>query len=147
GIRGSVTYSVDESRHILGDSLMVVRPDFWVGTANKQLNFVQHVCALLKPGGRAAMVVPDNVLYEVGSASAVRRQLLERFELHTILRLPPGLFYAAGVKANVIFFDRPVALRSRNMKLWVYDLRTDNRYSLKTRPLTRGDLREFVDVF
>lgn len=147
GIRGSVTYSADESRHTLIDSLTVIRPDFAVETANKQLNFLQHVCTLLKPGGRAAVVVPDNVLFESGAAAVIRKTLLEEFDLHTLLRLPTGLFYAAGVKSNVLFFDRPISAIEKQAELWVYDLRTDNRYSLKTRPLQATDLQEFVQVY
>ena len=117
------------------------RDDFWVSSANKQLNFVQHVKTLLKPGGRAAVVVPDNVLFEGGAGETLRRGLLDECDVHTLLRLPTGVFYAQGVKANVLFFDRR---RSENRTLWVYDLRTDKRFTLKQRPLTRADLDEFV---
>jgi type I restriction enzyme M protein len=127
------------------EDLTYSRPDFWVETANKQLNFIQHVWAMLKPGGRAAVVVPDNVLYESGAASTVRRRLLEECDVHTLLRLPAGLFYAHGVKANVIFFDKQKTQRSR--RLWVYDLRTDKSFSLKSRPLHDTDLKEFVSLY
>jgi type I restriction enzyme M protein len=120
------------------------RDDFWVQTANKQLNFVQHVKTLLKPGGRAAIVVPDNVLFEGGAGEAVRRGLLDECDVHTLLRLPTGVFYAQGVKANVLFFDRR---HSEARTLWVYDLRTNRRFTLKQRPLTRADLEEFVACY
>jgi type I restriction enzyme M protein len=123
----------------------VVRRDFVAVTSNKQLNFVQHVMSLLKPGGRAAMIVPDNVLFEAGVAAAIRRRLLEVWSLHTIIRLPAGLFYAQGVKANVIFFD--AVLPSANHRVWVYDMRVGAKFSLRTRPLRRQDLDEFVDCY
>ena len=88
GVRGSVTYSAEESK-LIGDGLKVIRPDFWVETANKQLNFLQHVCSMLKPGARAAIVVPDNVLFESGAAAVIRGKLLSRFDVHTLLRLRP----------------------------------------------------------
>ena len=87
------------------------RPDFWTTTTNKQLNFVQHVKSLLKINGRAAVVVPDNVLFEGGAGETVRRKLLHECDVHTLLRLPTGIFYAQGVKANVLFFDRKPAQR------------------------------------
>ncbi len=149
GVKGSVTYAAD-GRGVgrAPDELTIVRPDFWVRTANKQLNFLQHISSLLKPGGRAAVVVPDNVLFEGGAASVVRRQLLQVHDVHTLLRLPTGLFYAHGVKANVLFFDKPAA-RSGPSKpdLWVYDLRSSNRFTLKTKPLQRSDLAEFIRLY
>lgn len=144
GVKGSVTYSGTERRNPRpSEDLTIVRPDFWVQTANKQLNFMQHIVALLKPGGRAAVVIPDNVLFEAGAAAAIRRRLLESCNVHTLLRLPTGLFYAAGVKANVMFFDK----RSPQDSLWVYDLRSDHRFSLKTNPLRTEDLNEFVACY
>jgi type I restriction enzyme M protein len=149
GIKGSVTYSQDGRTQRSDDTLTIVRPDFWVQTANKQLNFLQHIVALLKPGGRAAVVVPDNVLFETGAASAIRRRILESCRVHTLLRLPPGLFYAQGVKSNVLFFDRPLrpAGGAASIQIWAYDLRSDKRFSLKTKPLQREDLQEFVTLF
>jgi type I restriction enzyme M protein len=149
GVKGSVTYTQDHKSVRGDDNLTVVRPDFWVQTANKQLNFLQHIVAQLKPGGRAAVVVPDNVLYEVGAGASIRRRLLEFCNLHTLLRLPAGLFYAQGVKANVLFFDRrqPQEKPSKSEQLWVYELRTTKRYSLKTNPLQREDLHEFVKLY
>jgi type I restriction enzyme M protein len=148
GIKGSVTYTQEKSARI-DDSLTIMRPDFWVQTANKQLNFLQHIVALLKPCGRAAVVVPDNVLFEAGAAAVVRRRLVETCRVHTILRLPPGLFYAAGVKANVIFFEKPKKLGNGApaKRLWIYDLRSDKRYSLRTKPLQHEDLQDFVRLY
>ena len=146
GVKGSVTYA-DRRAGPIVDELTIVRPDFWVQTANKQLNFLQHVVSLLKPGGRAAVVIPDNVLFEAGPAAAIRRRLIERYDVHTLLRLPTGLFYALGVKANVLFFDNRPASASRQHAVWVYDLRSENRFSLKTKPLRPDDLVEFVELF
>lgn len=147
GIKGSVTYSQGKSAKA-DDSLTVIRPDFWVQTANKQLNFLQHIVALLKPGGRAAVVVPDNVLFETGAAASIRRRLVESCRVHTVLRLPQGLFYAAGVKSNVIFFERPNDDQPASTeKVWVYDLRSDKKFSLRTKPLQAEDLRDFVTLF
>ena len=147
GVKGSVTYSKDGKTRRTADDLTARRPDFWVSTANKQLNFVQHVVSLLKTGGRAALVLPDNVLYEPGAGAAIRRRLLENCNVHTLLRLPTGLFYAAGVKANVVFFDQAPPVARNGAELLVYDLRSDNRFSLKANPLKREDLSEFVHVY
>jgi len=131
----------EESR----DALTVVRDDFWATTSNKQLAFMQHIRTLLKIGGRAAVVVPDNVLFEGGAGETVRRKLLHECDVHTLLRLPTGIFYAQGVKANVLFLERRAASASpQTSKLWVYDLRTNQHFTLKTNPLKRGDLEEFV---
>lgn len=131
-----------------GVGSLPVRKDLWVATANKQLNFLQHIPGMLSPGGRAAVVIPDNVLFERGVGEVIRRRLLESFNVHTLLRLPPGLFYAQGVKANVIFFDRPKAPQALATKrLWVYDLRTDVHFTLKTKPLRRGDLEDFIECY
>jgi type I restriction enzyme M protein len=150
GIRGSVTYAQDRRPSRSDDTLTVIRPDFWVQTANKQLNFLQHIVALLKPGARAAVVIPDNVLFETGAAAVIRRRLLETCRVHTLLRLPTGLFYAQGVKANVLFFNRPLGAHQKKSVsdlIWAYDLRSDKRFSLKTKPLQREDLEEFVALF
>ena len=124
------------------------RDDFWATTSNKQLNFVQHVKTLLKVNGRAAVVVPDNVLFEGGAGETVRRKLLHDCDVHTLLRLPTGLFYAQGVKANVLFFDKKAASETPwTKKLWIYDLRTNKHFTLKTDPLKREDLDEFVKCY
>jgi len=147
GVKGSMIYTKDDKSRRTADDLNVTRSDFWVRTANKQLNFVQHVVSLLKPGGRAAVVLPDNVLYEDGAAAAIRRHLLRTCDVHTLLRLPTGLFYAQGVKANILFFDRRPPDQSVTGSLLVYDLRSDSRFSLKTKPLHRSDLDEFVQLY
>ena len=130
------------------ESILYERDDFWASTTNKQLNFVQHVKSLLDIHGRAAVVVPDNVLFEGGAGETVRRQLLRECDVHTLLRLPTGIFYAQGVKANVIFFDRkPASPTPWTSKLWVYDLRTNLHFTLKTRRMQRADLDEFVACY
>jgi type I restriction enzyme M protein len=136
---------VNEEGESEREALTVVRDDFWASTSNKQLNFVQHVKTLLKINGRAAVVVPDNVLFEGGAGETVRRELLHECDVHTLLRLPTGIFYAQGVKANVLFFDRrPASETPWTKTLWIYDLRTNKHFTLKTNPLQRGDLDEFV---
>ncbi|MEU4409480.1 class I SAM-dependent DNA methyltransferase [Streptosporangium sp. NPDC023963] len=148
GVKGSITYSAKEKRSgDNNDDLTVFRSDFWVPTANKQLNFVQHVYMMLKSGGRAALVLPDNVLFEGGAAALIRRKLMELCDVHTILRLPPGLFYAHGVKSNVVFFDVLNRREQPKGSLWVYDLRTDVRFSLRSKPIQESDLLEFVDLY
>ena len=130
------------------EDLIVVREDFWASTSNKQLNFVQHVYTLLKMNGRAAVVVPDNVLFEGGAGETVRRNLLQQCDVQTLLRLPTGIFYAQGVKANVLFFDRkPGREQPWTSTLWIYDLRTNMHFTLKTNPLQRSDLDDFVRCF
>lgn len=124
------------------------RDDFWATTSNKQLNFVQHVKTILAVNGRAAVVVPDNVLFEGGAGETVRRKLLHDCDVYTLLRLPTGLFYAQGVKANVLFFDKkPASETPWTKKLWIYDLRTNQHFTLKTNPLKREDLDEFVKCY
>src|SRR2546425_3376649 len=127
------------------EDLTYVRDDFWATTSNKQLNFLQHVKTLLAISGRAAIVVPDNVLFEGGAGETVRRKLLHECDVHTLLRLPTGIFYAQGVKANVLFFDRkPASEKPWTKTLWIYDLRTNQHFTLKTNPLKRSDLDDFV---
>jgi type I restriction enzyme M protein len=145
GVKGSVTFTPGgPTEAAAARELSFHRPDFWVSTANKQLSFLQHVVVALTPHGRAAVVIPDNVLFESGAAAMVRRRLLETCDVHTLLRLPPGLFYASGVTANVLFFDRQ---QVTDGSMWVYDLRSGNRFSLKTRPIQRDDLSEFVELY
>ena len=146
--RKSSVLVVNEAGEEERQALTVVRDDFWASTSNKQLNFVQHVKTLLKIHGRAAVVVPDNVLFEGGAGETVRRKLLQECDVHTLLRLPTGIFYAQGVKANVLFFDRkPASATPWTRTLWIYDLRTNKHFTLKTNPLERPDLDEFVACY
>ncbi len=147
GRKSSLTFVNAEGEPERQD-LVVVRPDFWATTSNKQLNFLQHVRTLLKNGGCAAIVVPDNVLFEGGAGETVRRHLLDECDVHTLLRLPTGVFYAQGVKANVLFFDRkPASETPWTRDLWIYDLRTNRRFTLKANPLTRAHLDDFVACY
>jgi type I restriction enzyme M protein len=144
GKKSSITIVNDEGKADK-ESLIYERQDFWATTSNKQLNFLQHVKTLLKINGKAAVVVPDNVLFEGGAGETVRRKLLAECDVHTLLRLPTGLFYAQGVKANVIFFDRkPAGEKSWTSKLWIYDLRTNTHFTLKTNSMASEDLKDFV---
>lgn len=124
------------------------RQDFWAITSNKQLNFVQHIHTLLKTGGTAAVVVPDNVLFEGNAGETVRKKLLETTNFHTILRLPTGIFYANGVKANVIFFEnRPASPDRQTKEIWIYDYRTGIHHTLKQKPMREEDLADFVECY
>jgi len=134
------------------DKLVISRPDFWATTSNKQLNFVQHIRSMLDIGGVAAIVVPDNVLFEGNSENSaggkIRERLLHECDVHTILRLPTGIFYAQGVKANVVFFRRHAATKqAATREVWVYDLRTNQHFTLKTKPLRREHLDGFVEAY
>ena len=130
------------------DKLEIVRDDFWVTTSNKQLNFLQHIKTIMEINGRAAVVLPDNVLFEGGAGETLRKRLLKEFDLHTMLRLPTGIFYAGGVKANVLFFDKkPAGDKPWTTKLWVYDFRTNQHFTMKQNPLRRAHLDEFVDAY
>ena len=130
------------------DDLTYNRQDFWATTSNKQLNFVQHIRTMLKTTGCAAVVVPDNVLFEGGAGETIRRKLLQTTDLHTILRLPTGIFYAQGVKANVIFFDnRPASPDPQSSRVWYYDYRTNVHHTLKRKPLTYAHLEDFVACY
>lgn len=121
------------------------RQDFFVTTSNKQLNFLQHIMTVLAPNGEAGVVLPDNVLFEGGAGETIRRRLLQNFDFHTLLRLPTGIFYKQGVKANVLFFDKkPPSEEASTKELWIYDLRTNKRFTLKERPMVRADLDDFV---
>lgn len=130
------------------ESLTYERQDFWTTTSNKQLNFVQHVRSMLKADGKAAVVVPDNVLFEGGAGETVRKRLLDTTDLHTILRLPTGIFYAQGVKANVIFFDnKPAAKTPWTNDVWIYDFRTNIHFTLKTQQMKFEDLKDFINCY
>jgi type I restriction enzyme M protein len=147
GKKSSVTI-VGEDGDTQKESLVITREDFWATTSNKQLNFLQHVWTILKQHGRAAIVVPDNVLFEGGAGETVRRRLLAQADVHTLLRLPTGIFYAQGVKANVLFFDRkPAREQPWTDRLWIYDLRTNQHFTLKTNTLKREDLDDFVACY
>ena len=144
GKKSSMSFTNDEGEQEK-DDLTYNRQDFWATTSNKQLNFVQHIRTMLKTTGRAAVVVPDNVLFEGGAGETVRKKLLETTELHTILRLPTGIFYANGVKANVLFFDNHAASREPWTKeVWFFDYRTNIHHTLKKKPLRFEDLQEFI---
>jgi type I restriction enzyme M protein len=121
---------------------------FRATTSNKQLNFLQHVRSLLTINGRAAVAIPDNVLFEGGAGETIRKRLLHDCDVHTLLRLPTGIFYAQGVKANVLFFDRKAASEKPwTQALWIYDLRTNKHFTLKTNTLARADLDDFVNSY
>jgi type I restriction enzyme M protein len=126
------------------EKLSYERADFWATTSNKQLNFVQHVYSMLKDGGRAAVVVPDNVLFEGGAGELIRRELLKRCDVHTLLRLPTGIWYSPAVKANVLFLDK---VKSGTKDIWVYDLRSNRNFSLKQNQITSNDLLDFINSY
>ncbi|MBO4292727.1 MAG: SAM-dependent DNA methyltransferase, partial [Lachnospiraceae bacterium] len=135
GKKSSIT-AVNDAGETEEEDLVYNRQDFWATSSNKQLNFIQHINTLLKATGKAAVVVPDNVLFEGGAGETVRKKLLQTTDLHTILRLPTGIFYKPGVKANVIFFDkRPAGSEIQTKEVWVYDLRTNMHFTLKKNPL------------
>ena len=139
---------VNEEGDMDKDEQTIYREDFWTSTSNKQLNFVQHMFSLLKINGRAAVVLPDNVLFEGGAGEKVRKNLLQKCNVHTLLRLPTGIWYANGVKANVLFFDKKEGRPEPwTDKLWVYDLRTNKHFTQKQSPITRKDFDEFVECY
>jgi type I restriction enzyme M protein len=149
GTKSSVKM-VGEDGSVAKDNLEIVRDDFWVTTSNKQLNFVQHIKTILDTHGRAAVVLPDNVLFEGGAGETLRKRLLKEFDVHTLLRLPTGIFYAGGVKANVLFFDKKPARDDGapwTEQLWVYDFRTNQHFTLKQNPLRPEHLAEFVEAY
>ncbi|GCE58452.1 class I SAM-dependent DNA methyltransferase [Microcystis aeruginosa] len=147
GKKSSLTFTNEDGEQDRED-LTYNRQDFWATTSNKQLNFVQHIRSMLKSTGQAAVVVPDNVLFEGGAGETVRKQLLSTTDLHTILRLPTGVFYKQGVKANVIFFDnRPAAKDPWTKAIWFYDFRTNIHFTLKKNPLKPADLQDFITCY
>lgn len=130
------------------EDLVYNRQDFWTTSSNKQLNFIQHINTILKATGKAAVVVPDNVLFEGGAGETIRKNLLQTTDLHTILRLPTGIFYKPGVKANVIFFDKkPASPDEQTKEIWIYDFRTNIHFTLKQHPLTDDDLLDFIKCY
>ena len=147
GKKSSLTFTNEEGEQEEED-LVYNRQDFWTTSSNKQLNFLQHINTLLKATGKAAVVVPDNVLFEGGAGETIRKKLLETCDLHTILRLPTGIFYKPGVKANVIFFDkRPASPERQTKEVWFYDLRTNLHFTLKQHPMTYEDLKDFIQCY
>ncbi len=147
GKKSSITITT-ESGEAVREDLSYNRQDFWETTSNKQLNFLQHIKNQLKVTGEAAVVLPDNVLFEGGAGEEVRKQLMKTAELHTILRLPTGIFYAQGVKANVLFFKNHAASKDEKTKeVWFYDYRTNVHHTLKQKPLSTENLEEFVKLY
>ena len=147
GKKSSLTFTNEEGEQEEED-LVYNRQDFWTTSSNKQLNFLQHINTLLKATGKAAVVVPDNVLFEGGAGETIRKKLLDTCDLHTILRLPTGIFYKPGVKANVIFFNkRPASPERQTKEVWFYDLRTNLHFTLKQHPMTYEDLKDFIQCY
>src|SRR6185437_7788027 len=149
GKKSSVTI-VNDAGETSKESLVINRDDFWASTSNKQLNFLQHIFTILKQHGRAAVVLPDNVLFEGGAGETIRRELLRNSDVHTLLRLPTGIFYAQGVKANALLFERKPANpkgEANTRKLWIYDLRTTMHFTLKENTLKRSDLDDSVACY
>jgi len=147
GKKSSQTFTNEEGEQEKED-LTYNRQDFFATTSNKQLNFVQHIRTMLKTTGMAAVVLPDNVLFEGSAGELVRKKLLETTDLHTILRLPTGIFYANGVKANVVFFDAKTSAKEPWTKeIWYYDYRTNIHHTLKKNPLKLDDLQDFIGCY
>lgn len=147
GKKSSITFTNEEGE-TEDEDLVYNRSEFWTTSSNKQLNFVQHIYTILNSTGKAAVVVPDNVLFEGGAGETVREQLLQNTDLHTIIRLPTGIFYKQGVKANVIFFDkRPASPERQTREVWIYDFRTNIHFTLKQNPMKESDLDDFVARF
>ena len=147
GKKSAMTFTNEDGEQE-SDDLTYNRQDFWATTSNKQLNFVQHIRTMLKTTGRAAVVVPDNVLFEGGAGEMIRKKLLASTDLHTILRLPTGIFYKPGVKANVIFFDnREASPDPWTKRVWYYDYRTNVHHTLKQKPMRFEHLAEFIECY
>ena len=147
GKKSSMTFT-NEQGEIVKEDLSYNRQDFWETTSNKQLNFLQHIKTQLKINGEAAVVLPDNVLFEGGAGEEVRKQLLKTTELHTILRLPTGIFYAPGVKANVLFFsNKPASKEAWTKDIWFYDYRTNIHHTPKKRTMTMQHLEDFITLY
>lgn len=147
GKKSSITVTNEEGK-LEKEDLTYNRDDFFATTSNKQLNFMQHIVSMLKVDGKAAVVLPDNVLFEGGVGETVRKRLMEKCDLHTILRLPTGLFYAQGVKANVLFFDnRPACKKANTKEVWIYDYRTNVHHTLKTNTLKLEHLKDFIKSY
>lgn len=147
GKKSSITFTNEDGEQE-DEDLVYNRQDFWTTSSNKQLNFLQHINTILKATGKAAVVLPDNVLFEGGAGEIIRKKLLDTTDLHTILRLPTGIFYKPGVKANVLFFDKRLASPERQTKeIWIYDFRTNVHFTLKQHPMTDADLQDFIKCY
>jgi type I restriction enzyme M protein len=147
GKKSSMTITNEEGEQEKQD-LSYNRQDFWASTSNKQLNFLQHIRSLMKINGEAAVVLPDNVLFEGGAGETVRKELLKTTDLHTILRLPTGIFYAHGVKANVLFFEnKPASKEPWTKEVWIYDYRTNIHHTLKKGTMKLEDLQDFINCY
>jgi type I restriction enzyme M protein len=147
GKKSSITITNEEGKQEKQD-LSYNRQDFWASTSNKQLNFLQHIKLQLKTTGEAAVVLPDNVLFEGGAGEIVRKQLLKTTDLHTILRLPTGIFYAQGVKANVLFFDNKDSAKTAHTKdVWIYDYRNNVHHTPKKNPMRFEHLQDFIKCY
>ena len=147
GKKSSITI-INEEGKADKEAVVYERQDFWTTTSNKQLNFLQQIYTMLSIPGRAAVVVPDNVLFEGGAGEKVRDRLMKQCDVHTLLRLPTGIFYAQGVKANVLFFDKkPGREKAWTEKLWIYDLRTNKHFTLKTNQMKDSDLEDFINCY
>lgn len=147
GKKSSMTFT-NEQGEIVKEDLSYNRQDFWETSSNKQLNFLQHIKTQLKITGEAAVVLPDNVLFEGGAGEEVRKQLLKTTDLHTILRLPTGIFYAQGVKANVLFFNnKPASKDPWTKNIWIYDYRTNVHHTPKKNPMRMSHLEEFIELY
>jgi len=147
GKKSSMTIT-NEAGELEKQDLSYNRQDFWETTSNKQLNFLQHIKTMMKITGEAAVVLPDNVLFEGGAGEEIRKELLAKTELHTILRLPTGIFYAQGVKANVLFFkNKPASKKAWTKEIWFYDYRTNVHHTLKKKPMTEANLADFVKLY
>lgn len=147
GKKSSITFTNEEGESE-DEDLVYNREDFWATSSNKQLNFIQHINTILKSTGKAAVVLPDNVLFEGDAGEDIRKKLLWTTDLHTILRLPTGIFYKPSVKANVLFFDkRPASKEMQTKEIWIYDFRTNIHFTLKQNPLADEDLQDFIKCY
>lgn len=147
GKKSSITMTNEEGEEE-EEELVYNRQDFWTTSSNKQLNFIQHINTILAATGKAAVVVPDNVLFEGGAGEIIRQKLLHTCDLHTILRLPTGIFYKPGVKANVLFYDKkPASPDMQTKDIWIYDFRTNVHFTLKQHPMTDADLLNFIECY
>ncbi len=147
GKKSSMTITNEEGK-LQKQDLNYNRQDFWATTSNKQLNFLQHIKSLLKIDGEATVVLPDNVLFEGGAGETVRKKLLKTADLHTILRFPTGIFYAQGVKANVLFFDnKPASKDPWTKEVWIYDYRNNIHHTPKKSPMRFEHLQDFISCY